>query len=579
MRTLVTVQAWARNPILSTPRLDAEYYLAWAGDIASGDVAGRSGIVGGGPFLLNPLYAYVIAPLVGAFGATPVPVLVMQALLAAATTALAAAAAKRWAGSTAAWVAGLAVAFSTALTHLDGYVAVSGLAAFLVAGACFACSPSANGKEQGHGPVAAGVWLGLSALARPVVLFALPFVAWLFARRDERRARAATLVLLPFALFAAVSFARNVAVSGESVVYTAANGQNLYIGNNTAARRMRAMFTDEFRFAPREMHEDAKFRVAVDLSREPTRSEVSSWYAARAVNELTQHPAASLGWYLQKLRWFFSPEEPASSADLEFDRGLTPMLRLAFVPTWVLAAFCVAAAIVCRNRRDLLLGPGALVLAHLVACTLSFPLSHYRSPAIPAMAVLAGCAVAAVAGGLRSGQGRPLVVVATSVVLVAIVGRIDPQPAYRRDQLLLNAAVAELGVGNWGAAERNARDALAIDPQSLNALAVLMDAARMSGSPATARPFAQQLIVAQPWNPNFKVQLARIDLAGGRRQEALTSMDRIVAQFPWSADLRMRRAELRADAGDLRGADEDARWARDRGVDLEPWLAEKLRVR
>lgn len=579
MRALVTWQAWHRNEILSSPRLDAEYYLAWAGDIAGGDVLGRRGTVGGEPYLLNPLYAYVIAPLVRVFGATPAPVLVLQTFLAAATAALAAAAARRWSGPAAAWIAGLAVAFSTALTHLDGYVSVSGLAAFLVAGTCFACAPAAEGDGRARRPLVAGVWLGLSALARPVALFALPFVAGLFARRDDRRVRAAALVLLPFATCAALSFARNVAVSGERVVFTAANGQNLYLGNNPEARRIRAMFTDEFRFAPREMHEDAKFRVAGEIGREPTRSEISDWYASLAVREIREQPAASLGWYGEKLRWFFSPEEPASSADLDYDRTLTPLLRLAFVPTWLLAAFAIAGAIVCRARRDLLLGPGAIVLAHVAASTLAFPLSHYRSPAIPAMAVLAACGVAAAIDGLKSGAGRVLAFVVVAAGAVAAAGAIGPQPAYRRDQLLVNAGVAELHRNRLDAAEGNARAALAIEPGSLGACAVMMDVGKGRGRFDEARPWAQRLVDAQPWNPLNRVELARLDLGAGRTAAALAEMDRLVARFPWSATLRARRGEFRCDAGDRVGAAEDLEFAMAHGVRPELWALEKCGLR
>jgi len=579
VRACVTWQAWWTNPALSAPRLDSEYYLAWARDIAAGDVLGRHGVAGGEPFLLNPLYAYVVAPLVAVSGASPAPVLVFQVLLAAATTALAAAAARRWAGPAAAWTAGIAVAFSTALTQLDGYVAVSGLAAFLVAGTCFACAPADREGERGHGPVAAGVWLGLSALARPVALLALPFVAWMFARRSDRRVRAAALVALPFALCAAVSFARNVAVSGDAVVFTAANGQNLYLGNNAAARRMRAMFTDEFRFSPREMHEDAKFRVATETGHEPSRSEISSWYAARSAAEFREHPGDSAAWYLEKLRWFFSREEPASSADLDFDRTMTPLLGLAFVPTWLVAAFAVAGAIVCRSRRDLLLGPGALVLAHVGACTLSFPLSHYRSPAIPAMAVLAGCAVAAALDGLTSGRARVTALVLLSAAAVAVAGAVGPQPAYRRDQFFVNTAVAEIHAGNFDAAERDGLAALEIEPDSLAACAVLLDVGKGRRRFDEARKWARRIADAQPWNPLARVELARLDLGEGRSADALGAMDELVATFPWSATLRARRGEFRCDAHDLSGAADDLRFAREHGVEPAPWALEKCGLR
>jgi 4-amino-4-deoxy-L-arabinose transferase-like glycosyltransferase len=579
VRGLVTWQAWRENVAVSQPRLDGEYYLAWARDIAAGDVLGRTGTIHGEPFLLNPLYAYVVAPLVAVFGATPLPVLVFQTLLAGGTAALAAAAARRWSGPTAAWVAGLAVAFSTALTHLDGYVAVSGLAAFLVAATCFACAPAEREGEPGHGPLACGLLLGLSALARPVVLLALPFVAWLAARRARRPAAAAGIVLAAFGACAALSFARNASVSGERVVFTAANGQNLHLGNNPDARRLRAMYTSEFRFAPREMHEDAKFRVAAELGREPSRSEISGWYAARAWAELRENTRDSVLWYAQKARWFLSPEEPASSADIDFDRTLVPLLALAFAPTWLIAAFAVAGAVLCRARTDLLLGPGAIVLAHAAACALAFPLSHYRSPAIPAMAVLAGCGVANVVAGLRAGSLAETRVALIAALAAGAAGWIGPRPAYREDQRHVNIAFEALQAGDADAAERESRAALAIEPSSLGAAEVLMDVGKARRRFGDVRAWAQKLADAQPWNPLRRVELARADMGEGRTSEALGEVNRLVFAYPWSATLRENRGEFRCDVGDVSGAREDFEFAMERGVEPPAWALAKCGLR
>jgi 4-amino-4-deoxy-L-arabinose transferase-like glycosyltransferase len=556
---------------VSKPRLDAEYYLSWASDIAGGDLLGRHRTIAGEPFLLNPLYAYVIAPLVGVFGTSPASILVFQTFLAGATAWLAAAAARRFAGDVAGAVAGLAVAFSAPLVHLDGYVAVSGLAAFLVAGTCFACAPPQDG-ERGHGPVAAGVWLGLSLLARPVTLFALPFVAWLSARREARPGRATLLFAAPIVVCAGLSFARNVAVSGEPVVFTAANGQNLYLGNNAAARRTRGMFTDEFRFAPREMHEDAKLRIGHELGREPTRSEVSDRFSAMARAEFAARPGESIAWYAQKARWFFSPAEPASSADIDWDLRQTPILQIAFVPTFLLAALAAAGIVVLWKRRDLVLGPGGLVFAHLVACTLTFPLSHYRAPAVPAMAVLAGCAVAAAWDGLRvAGKGRAAALVAVTAGGVALVGWIDPQPRYRREQLLHNSAVANIRLRRFDLAERYAREANAIDPQSIMSWALFLDIAKFSGRTDEAVVWAQRLVDAQPWSALWRADLARAEFDAGKRQAALARMDALVAEFPWNGMVRERRGEIRALAGDAKGAREDFTFAKKKGVEAPPW--------
>jgi tetratricopeptide (TPR) repeat protein len=561
---------WRTNLAVRSPTLDGYYFLNWAHDVANGDVLGRGGIVHGEPFLFNPLYAYVIAPLVGAFGISTAPMIVFQTLLAAATAALAAAAARRFAGTAAAWTAGLAVAFSTPLVHLDCYVAVSGLAALLVAGTCFACAPKDRDGERGHGPLAAGLWLGLSALARPVTVFALPFVAWIFVRREPRKVRAALFVLLPFAACAGLSLARNLAVSGEPVVFTAANGLNFHLGNNEAARRLRTMTTNEFMFDPVSMHQDAQFKVGFDLGRKPTRSEISAVYSKKALDEFLAHPGASLAWYAQKTRWFFSPEEPGSSADYDYDLLFTPMLRLAFAPTWLLAALAVAGALVRRDRRDLLLGPGTLVLSHVVACTLTFPLSHYRGPSVPAMAVLAGCAVAAAVEGLRAGSGRRLTVVVVAAATVAAFGSLDPQPQYPRHVLLTNGALVKRNNGDYDGAERDCLAALAMVPDFLGAKRLLIDVGRARHRPDLARPWAQQLLDEQPWNPEFMLALARCDLELGRRIEAVESTDRAVRTFDWSGDVHCDAGQFFLQAGEVPRATIEMKRAIELGTSQPP---------
>ena len=572
VRALVAWQGWTRNPAVRRVWLDAEFYLAWARGIAGGDLLGRHGVIGGEPFLLNPLYAYVIAPVAGVFGATPGPVVVLQVLLSGATAALTAAAALRFSGRTAAWVAGLGVAFSAVLTQLDAHVSVSGLAAFLVAGACWACAP---GGGRGHGPVAAGLWYGLSALARPVAMLALPFAAALHALRSDRRVRAAALVLGAFGACAAVSFARNLAVSGEPVVFTAANGQNLHLGNNTAARARRTMTTDEFRFGPQDMHVDAKFRVAADLGREPTRSEISSWYVRQTIDECLAHPGASLAWYGLKLKWFFSPEEPPSSADFDWDRTHAPLLGFAFVPTWVLIVLAALGAVAAADRRGLLLGPGALVLAHAAACTLSFPLSHYRSPAVPALAVLAGVGVAAALHGLKTELTPRLRAGFAAALAAALVALVPPQPPFQRDAFLVNAAGAALANRDPAEAERFAREGLAENPDSLGALVALAEAARMRRDPADSRAWSEKIAARQPWNPLISEQMAWRDVELGRDAEAVAQMDREVTRYPWSAAVRRARGEIRCRAGDIDGAREDLRFALAHGEQPDGWALEK----
>jgi hypothetical protein len=465
LRVVVALQGLAHNPLLSRRQLDSEYYVTWAREIAGGDWPGRGGVVGGAPFILNPLYAYVIAPLVAAARDPATTIAVFQALLAAATAALAVVAAGRFFGRAAAWAAGIAVAFSAPLVQLDAHVAVSGLAAFLVAGAVFASAPAGDaGRGRGHGPLAAGLWLGVGALARPVSPIALPFFAW--RQWKEGGLRRAAVVVGVFAACALASLARNWSVAGAAVPYTTAAGLNIHLGNNSEARWLRGMNTNRVQFSPVAMHADARRVVAAATGRDPTPSETSSWFTKLAIDDFARAPAASTAFLAQKARWFFSPVEVPSTSSLAMDLRFSPALHAAFVPTWLVAALAAVGAFVHRRRRDVVCGAVAMALAHVVVLTLVFPLSHYRSPAVPALAVLAGGAVEAGVAAWRAGERRRVGLLAGGAFAVAAVGACPPQPNPLTSGDLYILGLGARDEGRWDDAESWLRESAAASHES-----------------------------------------------------------------------------------------------------------------
>lgn len=457
VRLAVLAQGWKANPLVGRPALDGFVYLTWAKDIAAGDLLGRSGFIDGNPFFFNPLYAYLIAPYFAgvklAGGAAHIElmqleqslpvlaprilaVLVSQAFLGGATAALSAAAAQRYFGRAAGYVAGFAVALSHVLVHLDQHVAVSGLAAFLVAGAVYACAPEREGEAPPaswwrgrRGPLAQGLWLGLGALARPVAMFALPVVALVARFRSPARWRASALIVLSFFALAVPTCARNRLVAGETFLYTAVGSVNGHLGNNAVARRYHSMASDQFAFDPIRMHETARVHVArTSGNPAPTWGQVNDHFRDAALHELSAHPRETIAFCIDKARWFMSPVEVPSSASLRNDEMFQPLLRLAFVPTWLLAVLGLLGAALHVRRLEVLQGPVSLVAAHLLVLTAVFPLSHYRSPAVPALAVLSAGAITWCVDRWRAGQrGRALLAVAAAAVL-ALAGMAPPQP-------------------------------------------------------------------------------------------------------------------------------------------------------
>ena len=534
VRLTAGLSAISQNPLLSKRQLDSAYYVTWAREIGGGDLGSSYGIVAGSPFILNPLYAYLLAPVTAPFADPAVPVLVLHAVLAAATTILTAVAARRFFGLAAAWAAGIAVAFSTALVQLDTHVAVSGLAALLTAGAVFASAPPRDGaRGRGHGPVAAGLWLGIGALARPITPLALPFFAWNeWKRRTTRRFAGVAILVATFAACALPSLVRNWTVTGEPIVYTSASGLNLEIGNNPLSRKFRTMVSPLTHFEPVEMHREARLLVAHEMGRAPTFSEVSSWFTSRAVGEFVHAPAESAAFYAQKARWFWSPAEVPSSASLSTDLRFAPLLRLAFVPSWFIAAAALVGLIVHRRRRDVVCGPGGLFLAHLAVLTLVFPLSHYRSPAIPALAVLAGGAVHAAIVAWNAGERRTTWAIVAGVVAVTVIGALPPQPARLREADALNLAI-------------NCRDSGKLD-EAVAYVHEAMDVFREDWPDQPER--------AQPW-----IVLGEIEARRARFAQALTAFDHGLSIEPRNPYARLELSRTARLSGDFPRAESAAR--------------------
>jgi 4-amino-4-deoxy-L-arabinose transferase-like glycosyltransferase len=561
VRLAVLGQGWNANPTVARPMMDGHVFLTWGRDIAGGDLLGTSGLINGEPFFFNPLYAYLIAPLLAgadfeginplaereaffaALSTRIVLILVAQALLGGVTAALSAAAADRWFGRTAAWVAGLGIAFSTALVHLDQHVAISGLAAFLTAGAVYACAPDRDGETAARwglrGPPAAGLWLGLGALARPIALLIVPCVALLFRQRSGRW-RASVVVLLAFGACAVPSLARNWGVSGKPYVYTAAGGINAYLGNNPPARATRSMTAppELFRFDPIDMHYTARATLTRRDGRVPSWDEVSAFFWSETRREVRENPGASLVHYANKARWFGSSVEVPSSASLVVDRRFQPVLWLAPVPSWLLVVLGLAGLALHARRLDVLLAPGAVVGAHLAVLTLVFPLSHYRSPALPALAVLAGGAVAWGIATWRAGARGRLAGVGLGTAALAMVCLAPPQPEE-------HVTVGEL---NLGLTYRDIGDLLAKDPATRDQAEHYWTRAQEQYREAMASQ--RRTSPEHPLLPAAISALAEIESRRGRPREAAELYLEYLAYRPtdWKSRVSMACELLRARA-------------------------------
>ena len=368
--------------------LDGAFYRDAALAIASGE--GREAR----PYLLSPLYPYLLAPFVSGGVLNEVAVRVAQSLLGVGSALLTAALAGRLAGRPAAWVAGILAATFGPMVHFEAQVALAGPQAFFLLLALWLWLRDEDGGRGVWLLGLAGLAFGVGAAIRPTVLavgatvaLAEPLFA-LYERTAVRPAlrRSAAIALGMFLVIAPFTV-RNAWVGGEPVLLSAAGGMNLWIGNHADASGL---------YQPPPGYDFDYEPMARDIAeRESGRSlshgEASSWWSQRALGDIVGDPVRWLGLMARKTLLLLHPVEiPNLGVGYEdFEEDFPTLWKPIDARVILLVALLT----------PMLLEPGAqrrraarlwwAVLAYAAAVGLFFVTGRYRLPVLPAAIALA----------------------------------------------------------------------------------------------------------------------------------------------------------------------------------------------
>ncbi|MEJ2721717.1 MAG: glycosyltransferase family 39 protein, partial [bacterium] len=239
------------NPLFYYPIMDAKYHSEWAQEILAGNFWGDE------VFFRAPLYPYLVALLYKVSGTSIGFVILVQHLIGASTAVVVYLLARRFFVPRVALLGGLLAAFYWPFLYFEADLLIVTLVVFLDTLALLFLtlaiqarpgSPdriAVGGFRIGPGPLfaAAGLALGISAVARPSVLIYLPAlpVVLYFAvpstgagsRRNHRAwIRQTALVYAAAAVVILPVIVRNYVVGRDIVPIASQGGVNFYIGNN-----------------------------------------------------------------------------------------------------------------------------------------------------------------------------------------------------------------------------------------------------------------------------------------------------------------------------------------------------------
>jgi hypothetical protein len=353
-------------------------------------------------FGLSPLTVIWGALWHGLLGPGVWAVIAPQTLLGAGTAVLAAAAGRRAGGAGAGIAAGLLVALCGPLIFHDIAVLAEPLAAFLAAALALAAL-RAGERASASRLATLGLTMGLLVVCRPNLALLVPAGLALAVAASRRAAPgtdhrpgpalAALVFLAAVALPVTPVTAYNLARSGALVPLTAGAGMNLFLGNNQGSTgRLEPTFgarnADELYRAFRQKAEAA-------TGRELDPAEVSRFWTAATWREIADDPASFTRLLGKKAVYGLNGFEVPDNWDIAFigEALPVPLHRLpgfgALFPLGLLGL-----ALLWRS------GPPGSRMLHAIAAAafltmlLFFVSGRYRAPALPALAVASGCALA-----------------------------------------------------------------------------------------------------------------------------------------------------------------------------------------
>ncbi len=370
----------------------------------------------------------------------------------------------------------------------EGELLITGLFTFLATAQLWILSHARRHAVPSRGTranattwwLAAGLWTGLAAQARPNMLLflaAYPAAALLLrGGRATRRWLLAAAALAGAAVTLAGFALLQQGLTGRFQLVGGAGGVNFYLGNKAGADGMvprqdrRVTYGDEYRDSVQVFAEEL-YREEVGPDAETSPGDVSRYWLGRAAGDITDDPDRWLALLGRKTLFLIWNREIPNNKSYDFIRSQESQL-LFWLPVrwWLLLSLGTLGVLYCRwfgDRRTLYWIVAFLAL-HSLGVVLFFVNSRYRIPMWPAMAVLAAGGILSLAETLKRrsrSETAVALLIAGGMAVLSLVNwlRVEP-PSFARDTFF--RSIANMEKGRLEEAHADALASVGIDPSA-----------------------------------------------------------------------------------------------------------------
>jgi len=541
----------SHSPDYVMPSEDADYHNYWARALAFGDWKPPAGepdpAIRANPYFRAPGYSYLLAGFYRATGPGWTAVRVLQMAIGLGTVVLGFALALGVLGPTAALLFAAMLATYWGSYYYEAEFLDAALSSTLLLGLIALIT---RWRERPRPVLSAslGLLLGLAAVVRPnfLVLFPAALLWLLGSIRGDARAWRGWIspigwVVLGIVLALLPSTIRNYQVGHAFVPISTNAGINLYLGNNPKAEGLVVGTTEVGNFD--NCYEWPKLVAGVSrkVGHPVDHVEASRWFSARAREYISTHPGEAIGLAFKKLLLFLGPVEPTDNRIVQGDRAIYALLR--WNPWSFALAFSLAlagAACIVASRRILprpaveLAALTAILLVFWVASFLPFAVTaRYRAPIVPLLLLFAAYFIARLIEWFRGRAWRRAAI--WTAVWLGLFGAASVNLAGTEPSLAhwhYQRALVHSRLGQKADAERELRQALALNPKYAAVMVDLGALLASGGKVAEALPYFEQALPSRSADPVLLGNLAGAYELLGRSADARGVYQRLLALDP-----------------------------------------------
>jgi len=517
-----------RSPFFEHLDLDSKFYDTWARQIAGGEWVGTE------VFFMGPLYPYFLAVIYKVAGTGLVTVKIVQAVIGGFTAGGVFLLGKAAFNRTAGLIAGLIAVFYVPFIYYDSAILLPVLATFLNTFMLYFLVVAVTGRDA-RAYLAAGLLAGLSAAGNASIL-AFAVVAALFALlagggRLMSRVRMCAVFAAGIAVIVLPVTIRNAVVGGDFVPLTSNAGLNLYIGNHDASTG--AYVKPEGLDVYTDPEGDTIAEAALGRHLKP--SEVSRWWAGRAMEYIGDNPGGFAANLLRKAFFFWSVYEVPQIEHLAFEKRYSGLLRIPSPSFGIVCPLGIMGIILAFRKRKSARLLFLYILTYSVTIISFFVVARYRLPMVPALMVFAAFTITWLVGAGVRGRYRKLVPVAAGIALLTVVVntnfyRVNPLSGFAQSYYRLGIIHGQKGRPD--AALESYSRALELDPDIVPARVAVGILLSQGGMYAEAK---KELKAAARLDSTYEKAFYNLGLVyseEGRPDSALMMMERAVELDP-----------------------------------------------